>query len=124
MDERLNAIVFFVPGVVIALLIAYFSTSGGVQLPLKLMSIDKLEHFAAYFVLTVSFLWGFWKIGKLVRHIPWIVFFSAVGYGTLLEFIQFAYFPDRFFELLDIVANICGSFAGLYLFRFFVNKTS
>ncbi len=116
--------IYFLPGIAAAILIAYLSTSGGVQLPVGLMSVDKFGHFVAYLGLCGSFLWGFWNIGKLTNRILWIVFFCSTGYGILLEFIQFAYFPDRFFELLDIVANICGSFAALYLFRFFVNKTS
>ncbi|RME09789.1 MAG: hypothetical protein D6816_04020 [Bacteroidetes bacterium] len=115
---------YFLPAIVLTLLIAYFSTRGGVSLPVDLMSIDKLEHFFAYFGLAVTFLWGFWKIARLTNRTAWIVFFCCSLYGFGLEIIQYAYFPDRFFELLDIVANICGAFAGLYLFRFFVNKTS
>lgn len=107
----------------VTLLIAYLSTRGGVKLPVEVIQVDKLGHFAAYLCLAVSFLWGFWKIGKLTNRLSWYVVFCASGYGIVLEFIQFAYFPDRFFELLDIVANICGALAGLYIFRFIVIKT-
>ncbi len=46
------------------------------------------------------------------------------GYGILMELIQYGFFPNRYFEVQDIIANIIGSLIGLYLYRrYFLIKT-
>lgn len=54
--------------------------------------------------------------------------FGVVGlcsvYGLFMEILQFTFFPGRYFEVLDIIANIIGSFAGLFVFKFFITKKS
>jgi VanZ family protein len=54
--------------------------------------------------------------------------FLVVGlcsaYGVLMEIMQFAFFKGRYFEVLDIIANIIGSFTGLFVFKYFINKKS
>jgi VanZ family protein len=47
----------------------------------------------------------------------------SAGYGILLEFGQYYIFPGRYFEILDIVANIIGSISSL-LFLKFINLNS
>ena len=41
----------------------------------------------------------------------------SIIYGIGMEVIQYTFFPGRFFEIPDIIANIIGSFLGLYLFK-------
>ena len=47
----------------------------------------------------------------------------SILYGISIEVIQFTFFPGRYFENLDILANIIGSFTGLFLFNFFNKKS-
>ena len=41
----------------------------------------------------------------------------SIIYGIGMEVIQYSFFPGRFFEIPDIIANIIGSFLGVYLFK-------
>ena len=46
----------------------------------------------------------------------------SIFFGIGMEVIQYTFFPGRFFEIPDIIANIIGSFLGLYLFKRFIHK--
>ncbi|MEM9917236.1 MAG: VanZ family protein [Bacteroidota bacterium] len=113
-----------------SLLILFLSTGPGVDLPEKLVDLlapDKWAHAFVYAVMTVLMLWAFQKTDLLTksRYLWWtiaIIFCSS--YGILMEWIQQTFFPNRYFEVLDILANIIGSFTGAYLYkRFFIIKT-
>jgi VanZ family protein len=117
----------FFPAFVWSLFILLVSwTVAGINLPEKLLdliSTDKLAHFVIYALLTVFFLLGFWIKGRQIIFYPLglIVIISGSLYGVLMEILQYYFFPGRFFEILDIVANISGAFAGFYIFRFCEN---
>ena len=52
------------------------------------------------------------------------VFLACTIYGILMEGMQYAFFPGRYFEVLDIIANIIGAIIGLIFFqKFFMSKT-
>ena len=118
----------FIPALAWSLFILLLSTGPGISLPQSwwdLFSIDKLGHFVAYAVLSMSLLWAVQSNTvalqrperKLLLIIGWSIF-----YGVLMEFIQYRYFPNRYFEILDIIANIIGSFAGLYFYNLYFLK--
>lgn len=44
----------------------------------------------------------------------------STTYGIGMEVVQYTFFPGRYFEFWDIVANISGAFAGVILFRKFI----
>ena len=117
----------FLPAIAVAILIFYLSTTGKVNLPQSmtdLFSMDKLGHFAAYGFLTYFLLYGYifpsskWE--KKGVHIALII---SILYGISLEVIQKVFFPQRYFEYLDIIANIIGSITGLFLYNFFNKKS-
>ncbi len=95
-----------------AIFIFILSTVGvGVNLPSTWSDIiawDKLAHAIVYFVLT------FWLIkGFQTRNIPSgrAFLYGAIiasSYGILMEIVQKTFFPNRYFEVLDIIANIVG----------------
>lgn len=115
-----------IPAILWALLILYFSTKGKINLPESwwdLFSMDKIGHFGIYGIFTFLLLRGFifpasqWK-EKGVQ----IALSISIFYGIGLEMIQYAFFPGRYFEYLDIIANIIGSFTGLFFFNFLIKK--
>lgn len=76
-----------------------------------LASSDKFGHTMAYALLTWLIFRGFridngrsanWKEGMV------IVCLSS-GYGILMEFVQATFFPSRFFEVDDMLANTFGA---------------
>lgn len=87
----------------------------------NLLEADKLAHAGAYCVLTTLLIFGFARSGHTFW---WAILYSillAGGYGVLLEVIQYSFFPRRYFEVWDIVANIIGCLISI-LVSFFVIK--
>lgn len=78
---------------------------------------DKLAHLVFYAIF--SFLWSM-SYRENREHKKFVLFFS-VSFGILMEICQFYLFNGRSFELYDILANIIGSFAGVILFKKFIN---
>jgi len=40
----------------------------------------------------------------------------ATAFGALMEWVQFRFFPDRFFEYDDMLANAVGAVVGWWVF--------
>jgi len=116
----------FYPAIGWGVVILVLSIQPGIDLPeswLDFIAFDKLGHAGVYGLLTYLLLKGFAKEAKtgfFGNSFLTALFISSV-YGILLEFVQYAFFPGRFFELYDIIANIIGSLIGLYIFKFFHN---
>ena len=115
------------PAILWALLILYFSGSATINLPESLsdiLSIDKVGHFGIYGIFTFLLLYG---IPQVISIFPKkemrIALIISIFYGISMEIMQYAFFPSRYFEYLDIIANIIGSFTGLYFFKIFNKKS-
>lgn len=113
----------FLPAIFWGIVIAVLSLMPGKNMPEVIWDIanpDKLAHAFVYMILSFLLFRGFYLRGQLKREtIIWGLFISIV-YGILLEILQYAFFPDRYFELLDIIANIIGSILSLVLIKFFL----
>lgn len=105
----------YFPAFLWLLLVSGLSVMPGAQLPkFNLFSIDKLAHAGVYGILTWLLLWG---MGRAQPNTPLrpaqvagaILF--ATGYGILMEFVQYAFIPGRFYEIDDMIANAVGSVA-------------
>jgi len=117
----------FLPAISVAILIFYLSTTGKVNLPeniTDLFAADKLGHFIAYGFLTYFLLYGYISSGsKWNKNGVRIALIISILYGIGIEVIQKVFFPQRYFEYLDIIANIIGSITGLFLYNFFNKKS-
>lgn len=101
----------FFPALLWLLFITGLSVMPSVQMPkFDFFSADKLVHALVYGVLT-------WLLLKGVRQsrgaaFSWktslMVLFFAIGYGVLMEFVQFAFIPGRYYEIDDMLANGVG----------------
>ena len=117
---------YFLPGSIVAIIIFLLSTVFGAKVPNpmpELISPDKLGHLLAYFVLSVSFLWAFAQTKQLNRRLAFWVVITCASYGIVLEFVQFAFFPERYFEWWDMLANLVGALLAILIIRF-INKSS
>ena len=113
---RYNAYTFFW-----ALLIAVLVLLPGQNLPKlsdSLFSIDKLVHGFLFAGLAFLMIVGFVKQAACPRlrnkALPY-AFILSISYAILVEGLQLLSL-DRMFEMLDMVANISGVFAGFLLF--------
>ena len=81
----------------------------------NLIGFDKLAHLGVYSILSFLILYGANSIQGSKMYIKAIVVSSA--YGVLMEILQFSFYTGRYFEILDIIANIIGSFLGAVFFK-------
>lgn len=109
-----------VPAIVWLIAITFLSTRGTVSMPnFNLIGADKLAHAAAYGLLVWLILLGLSQTTPLNRHTAaqrFGVFLFATGYGILMEFVQANFFPNRYFEYDDMLANAFGAAIGWGVF--------
>jgi len=121
-SERVN-LKYFIPAILLGLAILVLSVAAGIQLPklsVKLVSPDKLAHAAAYFVFCSTLVFGWHHSGRVVSSTLKLGLLVSVGYGILMEILQYSFFPHRYFEVWDIVANIIGSVSSVLVSYFFI----
>lgn len=118
----MRKIVWFIPSVLVFLGIFFLSTMLSVPIQLEGVSfLDKIEHTFAYFVLIITLLFGFYKGSSLNPKTMLLLMLGCSFYGVLLEWIQFMFFPNRYFEWFDALANVSGVLLGSLVFRLFRN---
>ncbi|MCC6461251.1 MAG: VanZ family protein [Saprospiraceae bacterium] len=97
--------------------ITYLSTQGGISVPkFDLLASDKLGHAAAYCLLVWLLLYGLSRSMPLTLGLGLGAVVFAAGYGMLMEYVQFAFFPARRFEYDDMLANTLGALIGWLVF--------
>ncbi len=112
----------FLPAILWALIILILSAGPGISLPEEwwdLFSPDKFGHLAFYGVLSFLLIYGFFKRKDYSKKKEIQSIILASSFGIAMEVMQYAFFPGRYFEIMDIIANIIGSIIGLVLFRKF-----
>jgi VanZ family protein len=102
----------YLPAVLWLIFVTGLSVTPGVPLPkFDLFSPDKLGHVAAYGLLSGLLLWGIFRSKKRLPN--WkeglLIFSLSTGYGILIEFVQGAFIPGRFYEVDDMIANAAGA---------------
>lgn len=117
--------IWFIPAFLIALGILLLSTVFAIQFPMaeEVRFIDKWEHGFAYFALVTSFLFAFKKTDSLSNRISRRILIGSGCYGLVLEFAQATFFPARFFEWYDALANVLGALIGFGAFHLIFRKT-
>lgn len=105
-----------------AILIIYLSTMPSVQLPENIIAPDKLGHFAVYCIFNLLVIRGLFRSDNLSTKNVLIATFVVTVFGIAMEFIQWAFFPNRFFEIWDMVANLIGAVLGYFAFNFYFTK--
>ena len=115
--------IYYIPAIIIATIILLLSTVLGAQAPNpipELISPDKIGHFLAYGGLALAALWGYARVKRQYKpsNIWWIIGFVVV-YGVVLELVQYGFFPNRYFEWGDMIANSLGALSATLVNRFF-----
>lgn len=115
----MTAMTKFLPALLWLLLITALSTLPNPQLPgFQLLAADKLVHAVVYGVLTWLLLRGGSRstsrsVGWRER---WAAFLFSTLYGVLMEWVQYAFIPGRFYEFDDMLANAVGAAVGAFFF--------
>lgn len=116
---RRSSLIYFVLTLIWATVIFCLSTMPGQQLPRIdwLMTPDKFGHAGVYGILAVGLFFSFKSYFSETKHAYYWPFILASSYGVAMECVQYGFFPDRYFEFWDIVANIIGAFGALLLLK-------
>ncbi len=108
--------------VIWAVILIYLSSTTGLNLPdMNLMQPDKFFHAGAYGLFTLLILRSYYLYnGK--QKVTWmpqvlIAFLVSSGWGFLMELMQHNFFPGRFFDYMDEIANIIGTILSIGLFK-------
>lgn len=107
------------------IVIFVLSTLSGEQLPVItwVPSPDKWAHAAVYALLAAG-LWFSLAAATIHQNSQnSIALGIAASYGIGMEIIQYTFFPGRYFEVWDIVANIIGAFGALVVLNKFFNHS-
>lgn len=119
---------YYIPSIICGIFIFLLSVTSGANFPetfKDLMSMDKIGHAVAYGTQAFLVFWAFQKNKGYLSFLQIISLAALVAfYGFLLEIIQYYFFPGRYFEVLDILANIMGIVIILLIFKLFFNKTT
>ena len=89
-----------------------------------LISTDKAAHLVVYGIYAFLCLKAFEISGSDTSLVRLGVVIWCSFYGFLMETFQYYFFPGRYFEFLDNIANISGILIGLTIFVFIKNKFS
>ena len=120
------ALKYYLPALIWALIILFLSAKAGISLPESIfdfIAMDKLGHFGIYGILTAIILWGNYKTGlPLDRNTGITAILWSGIYGIVMELMQYYFFPGRYFEYLDIIANIIGAICGFALYKYLYIK--
>jgi len=108
------------------LLIFILTSIPGKSIPKVLGGVDKIKHFGAYFVL--AFLLSFAL--KMQNRFPIVskysvlfTFLITLFYGLIDEIHQI-FIPGRYFDWLDLLADIVGSALGIFLVKLILTENS
>lgn len=123
LSKQKNHLKAFIPAIIWGLTILILSIISGVNLPKiapKIISTDKLAHAAAYFVFCTTLIYGLTRNRFAFSRAVLTGLMISIGYGVVMEILQYSFFPHRYFEVWDIVANIIGSLISVLVSYFFI----
>ena len=81
------------------------------------IGIDKIGHFGVFGIMSFLFMMAYES--KNIKSLFWVVFLGVSLYSFTLECLQTLPITKRDFDILDIIANIIGSFAGAAIYILF-----
>lgn len=115
---------YFAPAIAWAIFIMILCATPSSQIKAftwdSLFNFDKLAHFSVFAILSALMTYGVWKNGVQLSFILVLIIISIASlYGLTIEILQGSVFKERYFEILDIIANIIGSIVGAIAFTFF-----
>jgi VanZ family protein len=95
-------------------IISLVSLKGGPHI--KISNSDKLGHFIAYLLLSLSWLYAL-KNYPLKKNKKYLFISLLIGYGIIIEVLQGVLTTYRQADLYDIIANSAGVLFAVILYR-------
>ncbi|HUQ97705.1 MAG TPA: VanZ family protein [Chitinophagaceae bacterium] len=105
------------------LIISFLFCLPGSVLPkedwLSKIYFDKWVHIGFFAVLVVLWLWALLPSKKVL---VWLLLAAAAVYGITVEIVQDQFIPNRSFDIGDWMADMTGSFIGLWFWNRYIKK--
>lgn len=79
------------------------------------IQFDKIAHIGVYSIL------AFLLMRDEIK--PKWGFFVCFTLGIVIEYVQHHFLPSRYFDILDLIANIIGYFVGIVFFKLCKQKS-
>ena len=108
----------FLITILITIGIVYLSLMKVPNIPFQIENSDKYQHAFAYFVLTICWLFSFYK--KRINR-KYTIVIACIIFGIILEVLQ-ATLTNRTGDYLDTLANTAGIVLALLVFNQFSKK--
>lgn len=96
-------------------------TTGGIDIP----HLDKLVHFTFYFVFTVLGSLSYIEHKTILvdfKKVALLFFVIAIGYGTIIEVLQYVVTTTRNGDFFDFLANSFGAFCGFIAVKTYYSR--
>lgn len=112
----------FVPAIVWWIISLVLFSLPGNNIPqsnwFETLQVDKWVHAGLFAVLVYLFYRPFLleKVVNAGRQWVWIIPAAAIGYGILVEILQYSVIPNRSFDVWDIAADSAGALIARYYF--------
>jgi hypothetical protein len=121
LKRSLQRLVYFLPALGWALLIASLSTTTALPpIPWDFLAPDKIGHLVFYALLTGWLFFGMagkqWRRLQLSNSVLFLAVLIASMYGAFLELVQ-AQLPHRQFDYADMIANCLGALLAFGSYR-------
>ncbi len=112
------------PAILWAGMIIVLSLLSPTRMPsVDIWSFDKLAHIGVYFIFSLLLLYGMHagsaSYDKKKQYFSVLTLLIASVLGISMEVLQYVGQAGRTFEMLDILANIIGNFAGIAVYSMF-----
>ncbi|MCI2229345.1 VanZ family protein [Polaribacter sp. MSW13] len=108
----------FLIAILITISIAYLSLMKMPQYQPTISNLDKWEHSFAYFTLSISWLFVFYKKPQK----KYLIVLVCIIYGIIIEILQQTLTDYRTGDYLDVLANSSGVLLGLLIFNQILKK--
>lgn len=107
----------WLPAVIWAGIILFFSVLPGQCIPLAVGNFDKMAHFFEYSVFAVLMLKGMYRSGRFsFQKNDLFTLITGTLYGILIELLQ-QFVPGRTASAQDAISNLAGMVFGLILWK-------
>ena len=108
----------FILAIGVTIAIAYLSLMKAPKIEISFANTDKMYHLFAYFTLTISWLFSFYKKPNKKYYIV----IACIIYGIIIELLQSNLTVYRTGDYLDVLANTFGVGLALLIFNQIIKK--
>jgi len=121
MQQRIKSLFkdkLFIIAIIITISITYLSLKKVPKIETGINNVDKIYHLIAYFTLSISWLFSFYRKPLL----KYVIVIACILFGIIIEVLQQTLTVYRTGDYKDALANTLGILLGLLVFNLILKK--